>query len=1059
MKNYLRLFLIFAVSAGLTACGTSTTSSVGGVCSPTLPSASFNYANSGRNLTPYGTLTSVGDFPTGGALSPTGTYFWSISSGHGQNDVRIVNILTNQVIQTIPLPGAYGQVAFTPDGKTAFVSGEPAGAYKNSPSHSSWTYGANGDVIHVFNIASNGLATETTSLTIPAITSSNGNLKGIARTTYSNPTNTGTSWPIGLATSPDGRYLVVALQMADSAIIFDLKNNTNEVVGVGHYPIGAAVDNSGNAYISNGYDGTVSKFPLALGQGTKTPTLIQHLAGTAGDNNSQPQALVQDPKNAIMYVAVTNKDAIAVIDENTNTVIQVINMQRKEGVFGSQPLSLAITPDGNTLLSANAGENAIVAINLNANSTTAKYAIIGKLPTADYPTAVSVTSDGCNMVWNSARGVGTGANGGAAVPANKTYTTFVTTPTGTDSYGYDMDNLTGIVGVSPIPTAATFAALSGIVDAGMYPSNFVGPPSQTPIHGSLISSTGGLKSYNPSGQIKYVFYIVKENRTYDQLYGADPRGNGDPTLQIFGDNCSGSCTKADNLTIGNGVGWRNGVTPNQHALTRQFSLMDNFYENSEVSVDGHIITSAAYATNYTLRSSHADYSGRGRPGSEEGIYPVTFAPKYFLWDQMAAQNISFQIYGELDGNPLSGFEVARSATPANPSAAVANTNKILSSSDYRLDPVTQPLFNQLISSLSGYGVNATPGATYAGNTYNGCLLGPTNSTALYYSGLIATATGGAISTRYVNIANPLCAYDSYISTPTNGVSPSINGIPLSALGQLAPLSRMDAFKAKFTAQVANCNAGNASNPSACSVPQLNYMIMMSDHTYGVSPGSRDPFAAVADNDLGVGQLVDLISHSAIWPYTAIFVVEDDAQDGADHVDAHRAPALVISPYSALGGQLVHTRYDQYSVLRTIELILGINPLSTYDGLATPMYDAFTTTPVTTPFTAIQPTHPLFAYVPAATDNPSIAMMDLSKRLPWNKVDVIPGEITDRLLYQYAKSKGMKQVNYTGPGPHASPYERQRAKRVMEIYNATKNYPDLSRRLISFYLTNTAKDKD
>src|SRR6185503_17312077 len=142
------------------------------------------------------------------------------------------------------------------------------------------------------------------------------------------------------------------------------------------------------------------------------------------------------------------------------------------------------------------------------------------------------------------------------------------------------------------------------------------------------------------------------------------------------------------------------------------------------------------------------------------------------------------------------------------------------------------------------------------------------------------------------------------------------------------LSRMDCFRQRFQAQLATGT-----------VPAFNYLVMTNNHTRGLEPGARTPQAMVADNDLALGQLVDLISHSAVWSSSAIFVVEDDSQDGADHVNAHRTPAAVISPY-ARRGKVISRRYDHLSVIRSIELILGMHPLGLFDALATPMYDAF-----------------------------------------------------------------------------------------------------------------------
>ena len=191
------------------------------------------------------------------------------------------------------------------------------------------------------------------------------------------------------------------------------------------------------------------------------------------------------------------------------------------------------------------------------------------------------------------------------------------------------------------------------------------------------------------------------------------------------------------------------------------------------------------------------------------------------------------------------------------------------------------------------------------------------------------------------------------------------------------------------------------------MPPFVYLTLPNDHTNGVTPGKPTPKALIADNDLGLGQIVQLISHSSIWSTSAIFVVEDDSQDGADHVDAHRMPAFVISPY-ARAGAVVRTRYDQYSAIRTIELILGMPPLSLFDALATPMYDAFTTQPDLTPYDAIQPTQPLdernplsaptvftslvsgsAALTPAGADAQQLALA-----LPFSQVDLVPQALSD-----------------------------------------------------------------
>jgi hypothetical protein len=250
------------------------------------------------------------------------------------------------------------------------------------------------------------------------------------------------------------------------------------------------------------------------------------------------------------------------------------------------------------------------------------------------------------------------------------------------------------------------------------------------------------------------------------------------------------------------------------------------------------------------------------------------------------------------------------------------------------------------------------------------------------------------------------------------------------------------------------------------VPQFNYLIMMNDHTNGVSDGARDPLSMVADNDLGVGQLVDIISHSAIWPYTAIFVVEDDSQDGADHVDAHRAPAFVIGPY-VKHGAVVSTRYDQVSVIRTIELILGLEPLSVFDAVATPMYDVFAATPDNTPYRAITPEYDLFLTcnkvthpcvtgdksTSKVTANAALQLADanakLSAALPFNQVDRVPQAINDRLLWQrvFGASRPVPP-----PGPNASRLEHARALEALRVWDRYSFFAPLARERLYELLT-------
>ncbi len=530
----------------------------------------------------------------------------------------------------------------------------------------------------------------------------------------------------------------------------------------------------------------------------------------------------------------------------------------------------------------------------------AAFKIIGRIPTAAYPDSVQTTPQG-QLVWVAGKGFGSGPNptyyfGGATTP-------YQTPPT---AYGtYVLDLLIGRVGTLPIPTDRQVVADTPAADAQSQPANGESQPAGSPIP----AMTG-----HPSTQIKHVFYIVRENRTYDQVFGADPRGDGNANLQLFNDN---------------GVsGPTGGITPNAHAITRRFPLLDHFYEDSEVSVDGHLITAGAYATDYAQKATAANYSNR-RGTFDFGIYPVSSPPDFYLFDQAAKQGVSFRDYGEAVGT------IPTTGAPNRPQFSTVEQN---------IDP------------------------SYPNNVFIGCLQANNRAS---------------------------CTQDSGTYNGT--------GTPFAAQ------SRFNEWYPQFQSQVA-----------AGTVPQFNYMILPNDHTNGTTTGDPTPQAFIADNDLALGQIVDAISHSSIWPSTAIFVVEDDSQDGADHVDSHRSPGLVISPWAKTGA-VVHTRYDQYSVLRTMELILGLQPLALNDAVATPMYDAFVSgsqQPNDAPYTVQSPSYPL-----TSTNGASAPLAKLSGELPFQRLDAVPQAISDQILW--ASVHGAKSTP-PAAGPDASPEEVDRA---------------------------------
>jgi YVTN family beta-propeller protein len=865
---------------------------------------SLSMTGNGRLLRPAGRMTTLGNFPTGSALTPDGRFVWVVDSGHGADDVKIVSLDTGAVVQTLALPGGYGGVAIARDGRSAYVSGEPK-SDANPPPPGGPTKGDAGDVVHVYSVdPASGHADERDPIALPSTSGGSGQLNSLP------PVSLG--WPEGLAVTPDGRKVVVALNQADQVAIVDVASRSAQLVKVGRYPFGVAIAPDGrNAYVSNELDGTLSV--VDIGAAKQVGTIA--VGGPGGDLEAHPEGMAIDPAHGLLYVAVANRDVIAQVDLAAGTVRRLISVARAEAP-GVQPVAVAVSSDGSRAFAADEGEDALAVVRTGiAPAATARHrrsararravaaaGLLGRIPTAAFPTSVQVTDSG-RLVWVAAKGLGAGPNPDFVFDGAKSPSGNVQTPYG----AYVPDKLIGYAGVLRVPGAKALAGFTRRADAQALPQDATGgPPAGSPLV--------------PNGPIKHVFYIVRENRTYDQIFGSAPGGDGDPSLELFDDN---------------GVtGPTGGVTPNAHALARRFGLIDHFYADSEVSVDGHLITSGGVAIDYAQRALHANYSGRGR-AFDFGVFPITFGPRDFIFDQAARQGVSFRNYGEQGAG-------------------------------------TTPLSND---GRSTYGsVMASTDAAYPGNIQIGCLHAP---------------------------AAPVnCTSDSDPLGPAG--TPSIGGD-----------SRVALFTADLRAQLA-----------AGTVPTFNYLILPNDHTNGTTPQDLTPQALIADNDLALGQVVDVISHSAIWSQSAIIVVEDDSQDGADHVDAHRMPAFVISPWTR--GGVVHTRYDQYSALRTAEILAGLEPLSLNDALAEPMYDAFRNdgAPDLTPYNAITPAQSLLA------TNGSLAPdASLSAALPFGQMDLVPQEVSDRILWHSVHG----QASTPPPsGPGGSELEHARAVGVLRV---------------------------
>src|SRR3954451_18976723 len=315
------------------------------------PSPSTGLTVAGRQLQPAGRLTPVGAFPTGGALTPDGRFYWSVDAGRGSTAVRIVDVATGAVKQALPIPGGYVGIAFARDGRRAYVSGVPSDG-----DFGKGLKGANGDVIHVFDVdPATGNATEANPIALP------GARDGAAAQDELPAASNVNSWPEGLDVSADGKYLVVALGQADQVAIVDLATRKGTLADVGRYPYGVVADpRRPRAYVTNERDGTVSVVEIPSGKSLGTI----EVGGSRGAAYAHPEGITADPLRDRVYVAVTDRDLVAVLDTNALKLERYVDVGRPGAPLGTAPVAPAVAPNGDTLYVATAGADSVVAVAL-----------------------------------------------------------------------------------------------------------------------------------------------------------------------------------------------------------------------------------------------------------------------------------------------------------------------------------------------------------------------------------------------------------------------------------------------------------------------------------------------------------------------------------------------------------------------------------------------------------------------------------------------------------------------------------------------------------------------
>ncbi len=902
-------------------------------------------------LPPLGVQQNVGSLPMHMVLTPDGKYAISTDMGFREGLVCISTV-TGKTAQPITAPAPTN-----PDGSPAGLPISQSILQFGAFSAARGSYGPEG-LYYGLAVKSNGDG----SSTLYAAQGHNSSIAVVNVSAAGALSLTGTialkkgDFPAGLAL--DGRgYLYVAnnetfgsgsdvtdITTPGSLIVVDTKAGAEvsrfpfvlpiSLLADGktpfsptNFPLAVAATAGGKVYVSSQRDANVLVVDCSDPASPK--------AGASITTGSHPISLLLNKSQSSLYVANAHSETVSVISTATNTVTSTILLTPPDahGLPGFTPTGLALTPDESRLYVTLGDASAVGVVDLALGRT------IGYIPAGWYPTSVVASPFKKQILVANAKGTQTRyPNPGYQ------YFTFA---------GQYIENLMeGNVQTIPVPNSVQQAmATQQVLNNNRLAE--IGTATPTSATASNPLAGIGLKA----GKIKHVIYIVKENRTYDQILGDVPQGNGDPSLAIFGQD----------------------VTPNLHALAQRFVLLDNFYDCGETSGDGWPWSTQGHANEYVIKNLPYNYSGRGR-------------------------NYDFE--GQNNKYPTGGFPATDPyGQPLVPAS-----------------PFHDPTKNGAAPAIPDVG--AAPGGHIWDNALKNINLAGTGLTAKYrnYGFFAAFGDNQAIPDNYPADAGLLPAghdgggvtdidfrrYDAAYADSEGPLKTSLKTgkasalYPLQTYGHYAMPSRFTEWNREFQQMLAADPTGNA-------VPALETVRFMHDHTEGLRAGRHTPRSEVADNDYAVGQLVETVSKSAIWNSTAIFVIEDDAQDGPDHVDAHRSTCYVISPYIKQAS-VDHTFYNTDSVFKTMELLLNMPPMSQYDAVATPIL-AFGTTPnenggqyaATLPDTSI-----LGEIAPAAPKTSALFPLEaLSAKMDFVHPDSAPAALLNEVVWKSVKGVGSK----------------------------------------------------
>jgi YVTN family beta-propeller protein len=841
-------------------------------------------------VTPAGTWIGLpGMRPQALAMSPDGRILVTAGLTH---EMLVLDPGAGTILQHVPLPpDAVGRpqpvsslilnpdngadlsftgLAFSPDGSRIYLSN------------------VNGD-IKVFSVSRNGVVAPQVSLPLPP---ANAPLRQ-------------EEIPAGIAVSPDGKKLYVAGNLSNR--LMELDAVTGKVLrtwNVGVAPL-EVVRAGHKIYVSNwgGRRPDVGSVAGPAGKGTLvrvdarsiasegSVSLIDLSDGAVAGGASVPAsrgenlpaasprweivigphacALALSPNGKYLVAASAGSDMLSVIDTRSDEVIETLTARQNPGdLFGAQPVAMAFDKSGKKLFVCNGTQNAVAEFQFEPRDTK----LLGLIPVGWFPASVAYDKKRDQLCVANLKDI-------ASTPQPAKF--------GADGFGFNTHQYCGSLSLVPVPSKSELATYTEKALANLrYPllvqARLPARPDRQPVP---VPERVGEPSV-----FKHVIYIIKENRSYDQVFGDVKEGNGDASLCNFGER----------------------VTPNLHKLVREYTLLDNTYCSSVLSADGHNWADSAFASDYVERS----FAGwpRSYPAGGFGLKgadALAYASSGFIWDDALAHGRSVHVFGEFTTstkrwkNPVKKGKIGFAESWQD---FASGADQI----EYTCEPDIETLRPIMEKEWSSWDLSVPDGWRAA---------------------------------RFIQ--------------------------------------RLKEFE------------------MADNLPALTILWLPNDHTSATAAGHPTPAAQVADNDLAMGRVIEAVSHSKFWKDTCIFAIEDDPQNGWDHVSGYRTTAFVVSAWTKRNA-VVSTQYNHTSLLRTMGLMLGLPPMNQMDATATPMFDCFTNTPDYTAFDAVTNTVPLDEMNPSPkkiADAQQRRDAIASSKLPLEKPDQCNEDVLNRILWR------------------------------------------------------------